>query len=99
MADDKVIFSDTPTTPGEILLEELEEIGMSPRELARRMGRPMSEINELIKGTTQVTLDTALRIERVLGVPAHVWVNLETNRRLTEAHIAEQKRLAERSRG
>ena len=99
MADDKVIFSDTPTTPGEILLAELEEIGMSPRELARRMGQPMSEINELIKGTTQVTLDTALRIERVLGVPAHVWVNLETNRRLTEAHIEEQKRLAERNRG
>lgn len=95
MADNNVIYADTPTTPGEILLEELEELGMSQQELARRMGRPASKINEIIKGTKQVTQDTALQLERVLGVPAHVWMNLETNRRLTEAHIAERKRLGE----
>ena len=91
----KTIYSDTPTTPGEILLNELEEIGMSQQELARRMGRPASKINEIIKGTKQVTQDTALQLERVLGVPAHAWMNLETNRRLTEAHIAERERLKE----
>ena len=43
------------------------------------MGRPASKINEIIKGTKQVTQDTALQLERVLGVPAHAWMNLETN--------------------
>ena len=93
MTNSKVIYSDTPTTPGEILLNELEEIGMSQQELARRMGRPAPKINEIIKGTKRVTQDTALQLERVLGIPAHAWMNLETNRRLTEARIAERKRL------
>ena len=95
MTSSKVFYSDTPTTPGEILLNELEEIGMSQQELARRMGRPAPKINEIIKGTKRVTQETALQLERVLGIPAHAWMNLETNRRLTEARIAERPRLAE----
>ena len=95
MSSNKVIYSDTPTTPGEILLNELEEIGMSQQELAQRMGRPAPKINEIIKGTKGITQDTALQLERVLGIPAHSWMNLETNRRLTEARIAEREQLKE----
>lgn len=65
--------------PGEILLEVLESIGMTQNELAIRMGRPKKTINEIIKGKTMITPSTALELERVLGVPATFWLNLENN--------------------
>lgn len=79
--------------PGEHLQELLEEQGMTQVELARRTGRPVKTINEIIKGKNSITTDTALQLERVFGVPAHFWINLE---QLYQEHLArkeEQKRL------
>ncbi|MBZ0189161.1 MAG: HigA family addiction module antidote protein [Candidatus Obscuribacterales bacterium] len=63
--------------PGEILQEALEERGMSQAELAERTGRPTKTINEIIQGKTAITAETALQLERVLGVPARFWTRLE----------------------
>ena len=40
---------DYVSPPGETLLETLETIGMSQAELAKRMGRPVKTINEIIQ--------------------------------------------------
>ncbi|HAG99404.1 MAG TPA: XRE family transcriptional regulator, partial [Ktedonobacter sp.] len=40
---------DSVSSPGETLLETLETIGMSQAELAKRMGRPVKTINEIIQ--------------------------------------------------
>ncbi len=40
---------DYVSAPGETLLETLETIGMSQVELAKRMGRPVKTINEIIQ--------------------------------------------------
>lgn len=66
---------DTVSPPGETLLEALEERGMSQAELARRTGRPKKTINEIIKGKTAITPETALQLERALGIPARFWNN------------------------
>ncbi len=63
--------------PGETLLDLLEELDMSQAELARRTGRPNKTINEIIKGKTSITPETALQLERVLGVPASFWIRRE----------------------
>jgi len=78
--------------PGEYLLEAAQERGMSQVELARRMGRPVQAINEMVKGDKAITPDTALQLEQVLGVPAHIWTGLESEYQLTRArqHEAEQ---------
>jgi len=67
--------------PGETLLETIEEMNLSQAELARRTGRPLKTINGIIKGDIAITPDTALQFERVLGIPAKFWINLETNYR------------------
>jgi len=72
---------------GETLRETLEAIGMIQTELAKRSGHPKKTINEIIAGKTTITADTALQLERVLGVPASFWNNLgktyqETKERL-----------------
>ncbi|MFL5087852.1 MAG: HigA family addiction module antitoxin, partial [Xanthobacteraceae bacterium] len=48
--------------PGEILAEELEELGVSPRELARQIAVPPNRITQIIQGKRSITGDTALRL-------------------------------------
>lgn len=67
--------------PGEILEEYLENAGMSQVDLARRTGLTPKAINEIVKGKASLSHDTALRLERVLGRPAHFWTNLESQYR------------------
>ena len=71
--------------PGEMLAEELEVRGMTQRALAEAMGRPPQVINEIVKGKKAITAETALQLERVLGIPAHLWMNLESAYRLALA--------------
>jgi HTH-type transcriptional regulator/antitoxin HigA len=59
--------------PGLTLEEVLEERGMSQAELSERAGRPKKTINEIIRGQTAITPDTAIQLERVLGIPASFW--------------------------
>ncbi len=81
----KVYYSDLAIPPGEYLEEVLHELGMSKTELARRMGRPAPKLSAIIKGAKAITAETALQLERVLKVPAHIWMGLESEYRLVLA--------------
>jgi HTH-type transcriptional regulator/antitoxin HigA len=63
--------------PGETLREQLEIRGMSQKEFAARIGMTEKHISHLINGKVELTKDVALRLEFVLGLPAHFWNNLE----------------------
>lgn len=67
--------------PCETLLETIEAVGMTQADLAARAGRPLETINEIIHGKTAITPDTALQLERVLGISASFWLNLESHYR------------------
>ena len=67
--------------PGDTLAELIEERGIAQAELARRMGRPINAINEMVLGSKEITEDTALELERVLGTPAHFWLARESRYR------------------
>jgi HTH-type transcriptional regulator/antitoxin HigA len=76
------------TAPGEYLGEEIEARGMTQKELAARMGRPLNAINEIVKGKKVITAETALQLEAVMPeIPARFWLNLETDYQLTKALI------------
>jgi HTH-type transcriptional regulator/antitoxin HigA len=81
--------SDLPIPPGEYLAEVLGELSMTQIELARRMGRPPQAINEIIKAEKIITPETALQLEHVLHVPAHVWTGLESEYQLVLARKQE----------
>lgn len=70
---------DRVSLPGETLQEVLEDRQMSQADFADRTGRPRKTINEIIHGKTAITPETALQFERVLGIPASFWNNLERN--------------------
>jgi addiction module HigA family antidote len=82
MANERVAWQpDWAVAPGEILLETLDERGMSQSELARRMGRPTKTINEIVNGKAAITPETAIQLELTLGITATFWNNLEATYR------------------
>jgi addiction module HigA family antidote len=74
--------------PGEHLAEELEALGMSASELARRLDVPPNRITAILNGQRGITGDTALRLAHFFGTSAAFWLNLQN---LYEIKIAEQK--------
>jgi HTH-type transcriptional regulator/antitoxin HigA len=79
--------------PGEILLEALSDRGMTQAELAQRTARPAKTINEIIKGKAAVTAETAIQLERVLGISARFWNGLEAAFREGLARLEAQQEL------
>ncbi len=84
---------DYVSSPGETLLETLETIGMSQVELAKRMGRPVKTINEIIQRKAAITAETALQLEQVLHIPASFWLKREQHYRESLARLNEEQHL------
>lgn len=87
------LWPDVAIPPGETVAETLEALGMTQAELARRAGRPVQVMNEIIQGKKEITPETALEFEQVLGVPAHIWLGLEADYRFIKARLREALRL------
>ena len=88
-------YPDVAIHPGEYLAEEIEARGISQKELARRMGRPLNAVNEIINGKKAITAETALQLVEVMPeIPARFWLNLETDYQLTRALINKRARTA-----
>ncbi len=66
-----------PIHPGEILADELLELGKTATDLARELHVPANRITQIIAGKRSMTADTALRLEKWLGVSAAFWMNLQ----------------------
>ena len=64
--------------PGEILGDELEEIGISASELARQLDVPQNRISQIIRGKRSITGDTALRLGHWFQTSAEFWLNLQS---------------------
>ena len=61
-----------------MLLEEfLRPRTISQSEFAIRLGVSFPRLNEIVRGKRGVTPDTALRLERVLGMSADFWLGLQ----------------------
>jgi len=67
----------TPIHPGEILGDELEEMGISSAELSRTLRVPPNRISQIVAGKRAMTADTALRLARYFGTSADLWMNLQ----------------------
>jgi addiction module HigA family antidote len=78
----------TPIHPGEVLAEELEELGVSPTELSRQIRVPANRISQIINGKRAVTGDTALRLAHWFGTSPQFWMNLQA---LYDVRLAEQQ--------
>jgi addiction module HigA family antidote len=77
-----------PVSPGEVLREQLEELGMSANALASALHVPANRITGILNAERALTPDTALRLERFFsGTTAQFWLNLQTNYDLRQAEL------------
>ncbi len=67
-----------PTHPGEVLKDEIEERGISQRQLADSLGLTYSVVNEILNAKRPIPAKTALMFEAALDVPADSLMNLQT---------------------
>jgi addiction module HigA family antidote len=75
----------TPIHPGEILSDELEEIGRSAKKLADVLEVPPNRLYQILAGKRNLTADTALRLSRYFGTSPDFWMNLQTAYELDSA--------------
>jgi len=64
--------------PGEILKDELEELGVTPTEFARQIKVPPNRVSQIIGSKRAVTGDTALRFGHWFGTDPQFWLNLQS---------------------
>jgi len=86
-----------PTHPGEMLAEEfLKPLGISQSAFAIRLGVSFPRLHEIIHAKRGVTVNTALRLARVTGTSAELWLGLQLDWDLWhEVHSEDAKRIAE----
>ena len=77
------------THPGEVLREEyLIPLGLSARALARELDVPSNRLTEIMRGTRDVTADTAIRLGRYFRTDPRFWLNLQAAYDLSKAEKA-----------
>lgn len=82
--------------PGEVLEELLAARQILKSELARRCGLSAKTMSLIIAGKAPIAPATAIQLERVLGVSASIWNNLEARYRLFLAQKSERVELSRR---
>ena len=85
-----------PIHPGETLRDDLEALGMSAAELARRIEVPVNRVTQILNGQRAATGDTALRLGRFFGTSGEFWLNLQ---KLYELRCADREHGDEIGRG
>ncbi len=64
--------------PGEILKDELAEMGVSQTSFACRINVPPNRISQTVLGKRSITSDTALRFGHWFGTDPQFWLNLQS---------------------
>jgi len=80
---------DYAVPPGDTLRESLAAQGMTQAELAQRIGLPVKAVRDVIRGKVPITTETAMQLERALGIPTGIWLSLEANYQATLARAVE----------
>jgi HTH-type transcriptional regulator/antitoxin HigA len=81
--------------PGDFITEWMEDEGINAAELARRLGVSQKHVSELRHGQAPLSQAIALDLERVTGVPARRWNQMEALYQEDRVRLAERARLAD----
>ena len=82
--------------PGEVLHDELDELGLSANALSKALGVPVNRVTMILNGQRGVSADTALRLARYFGTTPQLWMNLQKTWELRRAEIEAGREIAQR---
>ncbi len=83
-----------PVHPGEILREELDEIGLSASALSKALGVPVNRVTMILNGQRGMSADTALRLATYFGTTPQLWLNLQKTWELRRTEIEAGREIA-----
>jgi len=69
----------TPVHPGEVLKDELDEVGLTQSALAKHIGVLPKTINEICRGKRGISAEMAMKLSKSLGGSPQFWLNLQNN--------------------
>lgn len=75
------------THPGELIRDELRERHMTQKALALETGIKASILCDTIHGKRSISIGVAKALEKALGIPVYIWINLQTQYDLDSANI------------
>jgi len=73
----KEIQTDVALHPGEVLLDELEARGIKKTAFAALLGIKPGHLSELLHGKRHVGASMALKLEKLLNIPAEYWMRVQ----------------------
>lgn len=62
---------------GDTIKDELECLGMTQSEFAKRLGVSEKHISKILNGESGISAEMAIKLESVLGITASFWMRLE----------------------
>ena len=65
--------------PGKYLEEVLKARGIKKRELAEQLNISVKQVGQIIKKQAPITAENALQLEKILGISANIWNNLNSD--------------------
>lgn len=71
--------------PGEVLKDELEDLGIAPTVFAREIAVPPDRVSQIVAGKRSIAGDTALRFGHWFGTDPQFWLNLQAQYDLVQA--------------
>ena len=77
MAEEKELVFWGTLSPGDVLKEKLQEMGVDVNDFAVRIGYTPKTMNELLKGKSRVTIEMAYALEYGTEIPVSFWLNLQ----------------------
>ncbi|WP_026926844.1 HigA family addiction module antitoxin [Granulicoccus phenolivorans] len=86
--------TDYAVAPGEYLEEWIEDQGLSQQRVADLLDGSRTQVSEIVHGRAPITSETAVRLERVVGIPAGTWLRYEALYRADLARLADEPDLA-----
>jgi len=74
----KELQTDVALHPGELLEDELEAREIKKTAFAALLSIKPGHLSELLRGKRHVSAATALKLEKLLNIPAEYWMRVQT---------------------
>jgi addiction module HigA family antidote len=68
-----------PAHPGELIRDNIDELGLSVSEAAKGLGVTRQQLHNVIAGRSVVTPEMAVRLEKAIGSTADTWLRMQMN--------------------
>jgi addiction module HigA family antidote len=69
----------SPPHPGELVGDNLEELGISVTAAAKGLGITRQQLHNIIAGRSAIMPEMAVKLEKALGSTADTWLRMQMN--------------------